>query len=171
VGANAAPAAGNPVFAWKFEQTSYMVEQGSGFVAATITPGGASSQGVTTYKKPWGSLLHPKGAETVVNSSAGIDDYGETPPSLGGIFAYHIFTSAGGNVTVKAQHADTNSDGSFSDITGATSGAVDASATPQHGLVALTTTLAIKRYLRWQVVFNVGNSVTFAAAFIRNTLP
>src|SRR5688572_766858 len=29
MGANAAPVAGNPIFAWKFEQTYYYVEQGS----------------------------------------------------------------------------------------------------------------------------------------------
>lgn len=170
IGAGAAPAAGNPVFAWKFEDTGYNAQQGDGFVVATLPLSEASYASTLTYKKPWGVLLHAKGAETEVNSTSYVDDYGASPPELGGIFVYHIFTSAGGNVTVKAQHSDTTTDGDFADITGATSGAVDASSTPVHGMIALGTTLAIKRYLRWQVVFNAGNSVTFAAAFIRNTL-
>lgn len=170
MGANAAPAAGDHVFTWKFQDAGYSVEPGTGFVAVSLPFGGASAQGVLNYKKPYGVLLHAKSAETVVNSTSYVDDYGADPPSLGGIFIYHIFTSAGGNVTVKAQHSDTTTSGDFADITGATSGAVDASSTPQHGMVALTTTLAIKRYLRWQVVFDVGNSVTFVAALIRNTL-
>ena len=171
IGANAAPVQGDNVFAWKFEQTSYQMEQGSGFVAVTIPLGGASSQSTLTYKKPWGKLLHAKGTETAVNSAVGIDDYGATPPSLGGIFIYHLHSSIGGNITLKAQEADTNVDGSFGDITGATSGLIDASAAPKSGMVAIATTYALKRYLRWQVVFDVGTSATFTAAFIRNTLP
>src|SRR5512142_3276914 len=62
MGTNAAPAAGNPIFAWKFEQTSYQVEQGSGFVAANIPFGGASYASTLTYKRPWGVLLYAKAA-------------------------------------------------------------------------------------------------------------
>jgi hypothetical protein len=173
MGANAAPAAGNPVFAWKFEQTNYLAEQGSGFMAATITPGGASSQGVLNYKKPWGSLLYAKAARTSAtgaNTGTGIDDYGASPPSLGGIFAYHLFSS-NGTVTLTAQEAGTNLDGSFTAITGATSGSIDATTTPQHGLVAISTTYAVKRYLRWQISFGTATTATFVSAFIRNTLP
>ena len=170
MGTNAAPVAGDPVFAWKFEDSGYTAEPGAGFSTATLPFGGASSQGVLNYKKPWGVLLHAKATRTTVNSSTGVDDYGATPPSLGGIFVYHAFSSIGGNVTIKAQEADTNLDGSFTDITGATSGLIDASTTPASGMIAISTTYAVKRYLRWQVVFNVGTSVTFAAAFIRNTI-
>lgn len=170
IGVNAAPAAGDPIFAWKFEDVGYKSEQGSGFVAATLPFGGASNQGVLTYRRPWGHLLHPNGAETAVNSSTGVDDLGASS-ALGGIFVYHCFTSAGGNITLKAQHASTNSDGSFADITGATSGLIDASSTPKSGMVAVSTSLTINRYLRWQIVFNVGTSATFVAAFIRNNLP
>lgn len=170
MGANAAPVAGDPVYSWKFEQTAYYVEQGTGFVAVNIPFGGASSQGVLNYRKPWGSLLHANATRTAVNSGTGIDDYGASPPSLGGIFVYHLHSSIGGNVTLKAQEANTNLDGSFADITGATSGLIDASASPKSGMIAISTTYALKRYLRWQVVFNVGTSVTFTAAFIRNTL-
>jgi hypothetical protein len=171
IGANAAPVAGDNVFAWTFEQTAYQVEQGTGFVAATIPLGGASSQSTLVYKKPWGKLLHANGTETAVNSAVGIDDFGATPPSLGGIFIYHLHSSIGGNITLKCQHSDTNVDGGFADITGATSGLIDASAAPKSGMIALSPVLAIKRYLRWQVVFDVGTSATFTAAIIRNNLP
>jgi hypothetical protein len=169
IGSNAAPVAGNPVFAWKFEQTSYQVEQGSGFVAANVTPGGASFASTLTYKQPWGVLLHAKGAETAVNSGTGIDDLGAAS-ALGGIFVYHVFT-ANGTATFKAQDATTNSNGSFADITGATSGSVDATSAPKHGMIALGTTAAVRRYLRWQIVLGTATTVTFAAAFIRNYVP
>jgi len=168
MGANAEPAAGDPVFAWKFQDTGYMAEQGTGFVAATLPFGGASSQGVVTYKKPWGFLLHAKAARTAVNSSTGLDDSGASS-TLGGVFAYHIFSS-NGTVTVKCQHASTNSDGSFADLTLATSGSVNASSTPQSGLVALSTSLTINRYTRWQISFGTATTVSFCAALIRNTI-
>lgn len=165
-GANAAPAAGDPVFCWKFEDVGYKVEQGTGFAAAMLPLGGSSYSGTLAYEKPWGVLLHAKAARTAANTATGIDDNGASS-ALGGIFAYQIFSSDG-NVTVKAQHASTNSDGSFADLTGATSGVVDATSTPQHGLIALSTSLTINRYLRWQIAFSGGSTVTFACALIRN---
>ncbi len=168
IGANAAPVAGDSVFAWKFEQTSYQVEQGSGFVVVSIPFGGASYNSTLTYKKPWGKLIHPKGTETDVNTAAGIDDNGASS-ALGGIFIYHLFSSDG-TVTLKVQDAATNSDGSFSDLSGATSGSVDATSTPQHGMIALGTTATVRRYLRWQLAFGTATSATFVCAFIRNNL-
>ena len=168
MGANAAPAAGDNIFAWQFEQTSYQVEPGAGFVVANIPLGGASYASTLTYKKPWGFLLHAKGAETAVNTATGLDD-NAAATTLGGMFIYHIFTS-NGTVTVKAQDAATNSDGSFADITSATSGSVDASAAPKHGMIALGTTSTIRRYTRWQIVLGTATTVTFASALIRNNL-
>jgi len=164
-GINAAPAAGDPCFAWKFKETSYKGEAGSGFVAAMIAFGGASSEGVLTYDKPWGYILHPNGAEIAVNTAIGIDDFG-AQTTKGGIFAYHLFSS-NGTVTLKAQHAATNLDGSFGDMTGATSGSITAAVAPKHGMVAVSTTLTVERYLRWQLVFGTATTATFFAAFIR----
>lgn len=168
IGANAAPVAGDPIFAWKFEQTSYSMEQGTGFVAASIPFGGASYASTLTYKKPWGFLLHAKAARTGVNSATGLDDNG-TSSALGGIFIYHLFTS-NGTVTLKAQHASTNSDGSFSDLSGATSGSVDASVTPKNGMIALSTSLTVNRYTRWQLAFGTATTATFVLGLIRNNL-
>lgn len=168
IGANAAPVAGDNVFSWTFEQTSYSVEPGTGFVAATVPLGGASYASTLTYKKPWGNLLHAKGAETAVNASAGIDDNG-AGTSLGGVFIYHLHSSDG-TVTLKAQHAVANNDGSFADLTGATSGSITAAVTPQYGMIALATTETVNRYLRWQLALGSASTATFTMAFIRNNL-
>jgi len=167
IGANASPAAGDPVFAWKFEQTAYSVEQGAGFVSVSVPFGGASYASTLTYKKPWGRLLHAKGAETAVNTATGIDDSASS--SYGGILVYHLFSSDG-TVTLKVQDASTNSDGSFSDLSGATSGSINASVTPASGMVAISTTATVRRYLRWQISLGTATTATFALAFIRNTI-
>ena len=166
IGANAAPVAGNPIFAWKFEQTTYMAEAGTGFVGASVTFGGASYASTLTHKKPWGVLLHASGAETAVNSAVGIDDIGGSS-ALGGVFVYHLLSS-NGTVTLTAQDAAVNNDGGFAAITGATSGSIDASAAPKSGMIALGTTATIRRYLRWQLAFGTADTATFVAAFIRN---
>ena len=167
IGANASPTAGDPVFAWKFEQTAYSVEQGAGFVSVSIPFGGASYASTLTYKKPWGRLLHAKGAETAANTATGIDDSASS--SYGGILVYHLFSSDG-TVTLKVQDASTNSDGSFSDLSGATSGSINASVTPASGMVAISTTATVRRYLRWQISLGTATTATFALAFIRNTI-
>lgn len=170
IGANTAPAQGDWFYAWEFEQVSYMTEQGSGFVGVNVTMGGASYASLLTYKRPWGILLHAKAAETAVNSAIGVDDIGATSTTNGGIFVYHLFTS-NGTVTLKAQDAATNTNPSFSDITGATSGSVDATSAPKFDMVALSTTATIRRYLRWQLVFGTATTATFAVGLIRNTIP
>lgn len=167
IGANAAPAQGDPFFAWEFEQTSYMLEQGAGFVGVNVPMGGASFDSSLTYKKPWGVMLHAKAAETAVNTAVGVD--GGASSALGGIFVYHIFSS-NGTVTIKAQDAATNTNPSFSDLSGATSGSVDATSAPKHGMIALSTTATVRQYTRWQLVFGTATTVTFACGLIRNTI-
>jgi hypothetical protein len=168
IGANTAPIAGDNVFAWKFEQTSYQVEVGGGFNVVTLPFAGASYSSTITYKKPWGKLLHAKGAETAVNAAAGIDDIGAAT-ALGGIFVYHLHSS-NGTVTLTAQEASINSDANFANITSATSGSIDASVSPKNGMIALGTTAAIKRYLRWQIALGTATTATFTCAFIRNNI-
>ena len=168
IGANAAPAAGDPVFAWKFEDTGYMAEPGSGFVAATLPFGGASTTSTLTYERPWGVCLHPKGAETAANTAVGIDDVGAAT-TLGGIFVYHLFSSDG-TCTLSVDDAATNTNPSFAALSGATSGSITAAVTPQSGMVALSVTATVRRYLRWQLALGTASTATFFAAFIRNNL-
>jgi hypothetical protein len=75
--------------------------------------------------------------------------------------------SSDGTVTLTAQEADTNSNGSFANITGATSGSITAAVAPKHGMVATSTTYAIKRYLRWQLAFGTASTATFLIGFSR----
>lgn len=168
LGANAAPVAGNPVFAWTFEQTSYNAEGGAGFVAVTVPFGGASYASTLTYKKPWGVLIHANGAETAANTAVGIDDLGASS-ALGGIFVYHLHSSDG-TVTLSVEDAATNLNASFAALSGATSGSIDASVAPRSGFVALGTTATVRRYLRWQIALGTASTCTFTAAFIRNNL-
>lgn len=169
IGRNAAPAAGDPTFAWIMEQTSYNMEQGSGFVAANIVFGDASYSSPLNYSTPWGVLLHPSGAETDVNSSIGIDDFGAATTN-GGIFFYQLLSSDG-TVTIKAQDAASNLDGSFADLSGATSGSITAAVTPRSGIVSLSRTATVRRYLRWQIVLGTATTATFLCGLIRNHIP
>lgn len=165
IGALASPAAGDFCFAWQFGVKSIKAGASSGTVPLTmeLTDGLYSSP--LAYNKPWGRLLHASGAETAVNTSTGIDDNGASS-SLGGVFVYHLLSS-NGTVTLKAQHAASNVDGSFADLTGATSGSIDASSTPKSGLVSLSATASVNRYLRWQLSFGTATTATFVTAFIR----
>lgn len=165
-GTTAEPVAGNPVFAWKFEQTDYQVGGGDGFVPVTIPVSNASYVSTLTYSKPWGVLVHPKGAETAANTAVGIDDNGASS-ALGGVFVYHLHSS-NGTVTLSLDEASTNTNPNFAAISGATSGSINASVTPQSGMIALGTTAAVKRYIRWQVAFGTATTATFTCAFIRN---
>jgi hypothetical protein len=168
IGANAAPVAGDNIFAWKFEDTGYMAEQGSGFVAANLPFGGASYASTLTYKRPWGILLHASAARTAANTAVGIDDNAASS-ELGGIFVYHLLSSDG-TVTLSVQDAATNTDPSFAALSGATSGSITAAVTPQSGMVALGTTATVRRYLRWQLALGTATTATFVMGFIRNNL-
>jgi len=168
MGSNAAPAVGDPVFTWTFEDLGYKSDKGDGFVSATLPFGEASYASTLTYRKPWGFLSHVKGAETAVNTAIGLDDSGASS-ALGGVFWYHIFSS-NGTVTVKEQHASTNTNPSFADLTLATSGVVDATSAPKYGTIALSPTLTVNRYTRWQIVLGTATTVTFVCGLIRNNL-
>lgn len=165
IGDRAEPAAGVPVFAGAFRQNKYQAV-GEGAVAATVEYAGwdvnASS---LLYSNPWGYLLHADAAETAVNTAIGIDDYGAAT-SFGGVMAYQSF-AGNGTATLKVQDAATNTNPSFADLSGATTGSLDFS-NPAAGIVAIGTTATVRRYLRWQIVFGTATTVTFALAFLRN---
>lgn len=165
-GTNAAPVAGDPIFAWEFEQSTYQQGQADGFAPVTINLDNASYASVISQRCPFGFLVHPKGAETAVNTATGLDDYGSST-ALGGIFSYQLFTS-NGTVTLKLQDAATNTNPSFSDLSGATSGVIDASTTPAADMIALGRTATVRRYIRWQIVLGTATTCTFALGFVRS---
>lgn len=170
IGIRAAPAQGDPVFCGEFEQKEYLVDPSEGSTGLTVSFEASGRASTFIYARPWGSLLHARSAETAVNSSTGIDDSpAGAATSKGGFMVYQLFTS-NGTVTLKVQDAAVNVDGSFADLSGATSGAIDASSSPKSGLVALGITATVRQYTRWQLVFGTATTATFALAFVRNHL-
>lgn len=165
-GTNAVSIAGDPFFAWKFEQMDFQAGGGEGFLPVTIPVGNASFAGVLNHSKPWGVILHARGAETAANTAIGIDDRGASS-ALGGVFVYHLLSSDG-TVTLKIQDAATNTNPNFADLSGATSGSIDASTTPKSGMIALSTTATVRRYLRWQLALGTATTCTFICGFIRD---
>ena len=170
IGIRAAPAQGDPAFGGAFEQLDYQAVPGDGFVFAELQFGNVDAgyvDGVAAkqYRDVWGVLLHARGDETAGNTAIGVDDNGGTS-AFGGLFCYQLFSS-NGTVTVAAQDAATNTDPSFAGITGASSGVVNASVTPVSGIVGVSRTLTIRRFLRWQLVLGTATTCNFASAFIR----
>jgi hypothetical protein len=167
IGIRAAPALGDPVFSDQFYQSDYLVRPEGEAVLASINFSDNANDGSTlAYSHPWGVLLNANVARTAVNSSAGVDnDALVASTTKGGMFVYHV-TAGNGTATIKAQDAATNSDGSFADLSGATSGSINC-ATPQSGIVALANTATVRQFLRWQIVLGSATSVTFVAAFNR----
>lgn len=166
VGIRGAPAQGDPVFVHQPYQGSYQIKQDGEAVMASIDFTNNANDGTTlAYSHPWGVLLNANVARTAVNSSTGIDDVGVTSTAYGGYFVYHV-TAGNGTATLKVQDAASNVDGSFTDLSGATSGSINC-ATPTAGIVALARTATVRRYLRWQIVLGSATTVTFVAAFVR----
>ena len=69
--------------------------------------------------------------------------------------------------TIKLQHSNTNVDGDFGDLAGATSGVINCVGGGVSGIAQTTVTETVERYTRWQIVLGTATSVTFALAFIR----
>lgn len=162
LGIEAAPIIGVPVFAGEFEQMSYKGEVSEdAVISMAFAP---SARDVTRlYDNPWGWLLHPKGAETAVNTGTSDHDHGAST-AFGGFMCYQLFTSDG-TVTIKVQDAATDSDLSFGDL--ASSGVIDASVTPAAAIVALGKTATVEQYTRWQIVLGTATTATFALSFHR----
>jgi hypothetical protein len=173
IGMRAAPAQGDPAFLGQFEQKSYTGGEDGGAVVATIPFEGWSARGASLlYGKPWGTLLHANAAATGENTAVGVDDYGVSPPSRGGYMVYQITAYGGtGSAVITVEDAATNADGSFATLTDGTnemtSGSIAHTAMPCAGMVAISPTAAVLRYLRWQVALTDLTSLTFALAFVR----
>jgi hypothetical protein len=166
VGIQAAPAQGDPVFMAQPEQKDYIAENGGVYFNMAFDMPSITSTSLA-YDIPWGSLLRPANATTAVNSSVGIDDtIAGAATAFGGYMMYQVI-AGNGTATIKVQHASTNSDGSFADLGGCTTGSINC-AIPQYGIVTTTArTTSVNRYLRWQIVLGTATSVTFALGFHR----
>lgn len=165
IGMRAEPAQGDPVFMGEFEQSGYGKETSGGVYVNIPFESSSSRASVIAYDNPFGVLLKAKAAVTAVNSSTGVDDYGAST-AFGGYMTYHVF-AGNGTATIKVQHASTNSDGSFADLGGCTTGSIDCSSV-KYGRVATTAkTTTVNRYIRWQIALGTATSVTFALGFHR----
>lgn len=161
-GMEAAPTVGTPVFAGDFEQMSYKGEVGED-VPVTLGFAPSARDATRLYAKPWGVLLHPKGAETAVNTSTSDHDHGAST-AFGGFMSYHLFTSDG-TVTIKVQDASVDTDPSFGDLV--SSGVIDASVTPASAIVALGKTATVEQFTRWQILPGTATTATFVLGFHR----
>jgi len=160
------PVVGDPAFAYPFMQTNYVkvVEKGMSIVNMHfdlhgIIPG-------MLYVRPWGNLLHPKGTETLVNSSTYWDSGIAGGTAFGGFMCYQLFTS-NGTVTLKVQDSAAAGAGTGADLAGCTTAAIDASVTPKFGFVQIGKTDTVRQFLRWQLVWGTANTATFALSFTR----
>lgn len=163
-GIQAAPAQGDPVFSGVFLQKEYRATQDGGAVTVTIPFSGWAADATYLQAAPWGVLLNANTARTAVNAATGVDDRGAAT-TTGGYMSYQV-TAGNGTATIKVQDAATNADGSFADLSGATTGSINC-AVVQHGIVALAVSATVRRYLRWQIVLGTATSVTFVLAFNR----
>lgn len=163
-GTSGVPVVGSPCFAWKMSQEGYQ-GGGEGIVPVTIPMPNAAYTAPNGYVMPFGFLAHANGAETAANTGVATIDAGAST-AKGGVFVYQLLSS-NGTVTLSLDHASTNLNANFAALTGATSGSINASVTPKSGMVALTSTLTVNRYIRWQLAFGTATTATFVCAFLR----
>lgn len=166
LGIRGTPAAGDPVFCGQFIDRGLVTSNDGGLVTAALNIDGYDPRSAPVgYSIPWGILLHAYGAETAANSAVGIDQGAST--AFGGYMVYHV--TADGTATIKVQSASTNSDGSFGDVAGLTTGVTDfTAAANEQGIVATTAaTTTINRYVRWQIVLGTATTITFVLSLIR----
>lgn len=165
IGMRAEPTKGDVAYCVTLEQSSYVSALGTGgeTVAADMAFQPSVRQTSLLYPKPWGKLIHPKGAETAANSADTADIDNGSSSNAGGYMMYQVF-AGDGNATIKVQDSATELNGSYSDLL--SSGALDCSA-PKSGIIALSRTAAVERYIRWQVELDTATTVTFALAFVR----
>jgi len=163
VGVQAVPANNDPAFCGQFLQTGY--EAGASDNPITLSIPFANTSYLASnlnYATPWGALLHANAAETAANTATGLDQTAQT--TRGGYMCYQV-TAGNGTAAIKVQDASSNLDGSFADLL--TSGVIDCS-TPSAGIIALSPTATVKRYVRFQVALGTATTVTFALAFCRS---
>jgi len=166
IGSINGPLVGDPVFCAAMEQVKYTAEPSDEMIAASIDFSNASALGSLNYSSPFGLLTATKATRTGANTAVGTIDNGAASVK-GGVFIYQLFSSDG-TVTLSLDDSATNSNNAaFAALTGATSGSIDASVAPKYGMVELSNTATVRRYLRWQLALGTANTCVFASAFIR----
>ncbi len=169
-GMGAAPAAGNPCFGGQFTQAGYQAADAGGAAVVNMPFSGWAEDAVTlTYVSPWGQLLHANSAATAANTALGLDNDTGGATTHGGYLLYHVLDSSNAvhTATLSVDDGAANTvDGDFSALSGATTGVITVTA-GVFGIVALSASATVRRYLRWQMALGTATSVTFVAAFFR----
>ena len=165
MGIQGAPAAGDPTFGGQFTQKAYTSENDGGAAVVSLPfSGWASDAASLLFASPYGQLLHALGAETVANSAnSNLDNPTANATNSGGYLIYHV-TAGNGTATISVDDSANNS--AWLALSGATTGSINC-AVRQSGMVAISPTATVRRYLRWQVAFGSANTVTFVLSFHR----
>lgn len=165
IGVRAAPAQGDRVFCGQFYQDDYMTDPGATPSALTIKFSPSAADGATlAYADPWGILLHANSYTSDLNTANGIDCTATT--TSGGYMMYQVFASSGAGATANIIVEDSDAAGAgYATLLNTT--VVDVGTAPIAGIVPLSTTADVKRYVRWQVAWGSATNVTFALAFVR----
>jgi hypothetical protein len=169
IGIRAAPAAGDPCFGGSFLSKGYQTTNENGALTITEPFSGWAANIGLLYAHPFGQLLHENAAVTAANTAVGFDNVaGATSTACGGYMVYHVLASSNAShtATIKVQDAATNTDPSFADLSGATTGSITVTA-GVSGIVFLSNTATVRRYLRWQITLGTATSVTFLLGFFR----
>ena len=170
LGQLAAPVMGDVCFGGVFACKEYTDADMGGALATNLTfSGWAANAAVRFDARPFGVLLHASGAETAAtlpNATLYVDDNGAASTG-GGYMVYQVLASslATHTATISVEDSSTTDDGDFALLAGCTTGSIVVKA-GVSGIVK-TTSLAVKRYLRWQLALGTATSVTFALAFFR----
>ncbi len=162
IGIRAAPASGDPVFMGYFVQLGYNGELVGPSVYANVPFGQWDISDLPAYERPWGNLVHSKGAETAANTGTNDVD-GAQATSKGGWLMYHILAGDG---TATVSIDDSADDSAWTALSGATSGSINC-AVVQKGIVELGVGATVRQFLRWQLALGTATTVTWVMAFSR----
>lgn len=164
LGIRAEPAVGDPCFTVEASQLGYGEVDTGGAMTVSVPFGEwSSSASSLLYARAWGRILNANTTRTGANSATGGVDNGAAS-TTGGYMIYHITTGDGGNATISID--DSANDSAYSALSGATTGNI-AMTTGVSGIVALSPTATVRRYLRWQLTLDTSVIVTFVLAFVR----
>jgi len=161
VGLTSAPVSGDPCFAGEFEQLTYL-GVGDPMVTASIDFNHSVRAASLLYAKPWGNIIHAKGAETGANSGESDHEHVDGQTTLGGFMVWQLFSADGTGTVTMSIEDDAATDGAYSSLV--SSGAIDAATDPVAGVVALGTAVTVEAFTRWQIAF--GGNTTTATFFL-----
>ena len=161
IGMGAAPVSGDPVFAGEFEQKDFKATP-EGMVTASIEFEPSARATSLLYARPWGNVIHAKGAETAANTGESDHENEAGQTTAGGFMVWHLFSADGTGTVTMSIEDDQATDGAYTSLV--SSGAIDASTDPIAGVVPLGLGVTVDTFLRWQIAF--GGNTTTATFFL-----